>query len=115
MGRGAKAARLLEPAARDDILSDKKKKKKKEKFHDLLFNNKNTPGAPMGISIAKYDPAYIPYSVKPKGDFELVLCTDVMEHVQEDKIDEVFKDCIPSGSVYFVLPAFIASIAAALI
>ena len=74
----------------------------KGKFHDLLFNNKNTPGSPMGISIAKYDPAYIPYSVKPKGDFELVLCTDVMEHVQEDKVDEVLKDLFDSGPYIFL-------------
>jgi hypothetical protein len=74
----------------------------KAEFHKFLFNNLKTPGSPMGLTIAKYDPAYIPYSIKPKGNFELVICTDVMEHVQEDKVEEVLKDIFDSGEYVFI-------------
>jgi SAM-dependent methyltransferase len=64
----------------------------KAKFHSILFNNKKIPGSPLGIDITKYDPAIAQYANKPTGTYDLVLCIDVMEHVQEDKVDEVLKD-----------------------
>ena len=69
----------------------------KAAFHKLLFNNTKIPGAPVNINIVPYDPAYEPFSTKPTGKFELVLCIDVMEHVQEDKIDEVLADIFSFG------------------
>ena len=38
----------------------------------------------------KFDPGYPPYSEKPTGNFELVICTDVMEHVEEEFVSKVF-------------------------
>lgn len=79
-------------------------------FHKLLFNNPKTPGAPMNISIAKYDPAYIPHSKRPEGKFELVICTDVLEHIQEDKIDEVLSDIFSfSDNVFLTITCYDAT------
>mgnify|MGYP003137373477 FL=1 len=64
----------------------------KAKFHKLLFNNLKTPGAPLNINIVAYDPGYEPFSTKPTGRFDFVMCIDVMEHVQEDKVEEVLAD-----------------------
>ena len=58
----------------------------KAKFHSILFNNPKVPGSPT-VSIVGYDPAFGQYSQKPTGDFDLILCVDVMEHVQEDKVE----------------------------
>lgn len=33
-----------------------------------------------------YDPYYEPYSEKPKGGFDMVICTDVMEHIPENEV-----------------------------
>ena len=74
----------------------------KATFHKLLFNNTKIPGAPVDINIVPYDPAYEPFSKKPIGRFELVLCIDVMEHVQEDKIDEVLADIFSFGDNIFI-------------
>jgi len=74
----------------------------KATFHKLLFNNTKIPGAPLNINIVPYDPAYEPFSKKPTGRFELVLCIDVMEHVQEDKIDEVLTDIFSFGDNIFI-------------
>jgi cyclopropane fatty-acyl-phospholipid synthase-like methyltransferase len=39
-----------------------------------------------------YDPAVEVYSAKPIGKFDGVICTDVMEHVPEEEVDEVLQD-----------------------
>ncbi len=36
-----------------------------------------------------YDPYVDSYSVKPEGSFDLVICTDVLEHVPEDEVGKV--------------------------
>ena len=74
----------------------------KATFHKLLFNNTKIPGAPLNINIVPYDPAYEPFNKKPAGRFDLVLCIDVMEHVQEDKIDEVLADIFSFGDNIFI-------------
>lgn len=74
----------------------------KAKFHKLLFNNKQVPGSPMGIIIVGYDPAVPMYAKKMSMDYDLVLCVDVMEHVQEDKVDEVLEDLFSSGKFIFL-------------
>ena len=38
--------------------------------------------------VTPYDPAYEPYSELPKCQFDGVICTDVMEHIPEEEIDE---------------------------
>lgn len=35
----------------------------------------------------RYDPALPEYSKKPSGNFDLVICTDVLEHILEDDLD----------------------------
>lgn len=40
--------------------------------------------------IAKYDPAIPQFKEMPEGDFDLVLCTDVMEHILIADVDRVF-------------------------
>lgn len=47
-----------------------------------------------GIMPRLYDPAYEPYSKRPTGKFDGVICCDVLEHVPEEEIpaflDDVF-------------------------
>jgi len=74
----------------------------KAKFHPILFNNPKVPGSPMGITITGYDPAVPQFTNKPSGIYNLVLCIDVMEHIQEDKIDEVLKDILQYGDHVFM-------------
>lgn len=82
----------------------------KAKFHKLLFNNTKTPGAPMGIKITPYDPAYEPYSARPTNNFDMVICTDVMEHVQEDQVENVLKDIFSfSNFVFFSITCYPAT------
>jgi len=40
-------------------------------------------------NVALYDPAFRRDDVLPTGKFDLVLCSDVLEHVPEDQVDEV--------------------------
>ena len=42
--------------------------------------------------ITGYDPAYEPYSVRPQGSYDMVICTDVLEHVPESAVDRVIRD-----------------------
>lgn len=41
--------------------------------------------------IAKYDPAIPQFKELPEGNFDLVLCTDVMEHIPMTDVDDVFE------------------------
>jgi hypothetical protein len=40
----------------------------------------------------RYDPGVKRFSERPKGAFDGVICTDVMEHIAEDDVDEVLAD-----------------------
>lgn len=40
----------------------------------------------LGIDVSLYDPAYLPYSVPPQGTFDLVVCTDVLEHCSAEDV-----------------------------
>jgi len=81
----------------------------KAKFHSILFNNRKLPGSPMDINISKYDPAVAQFSKKPTGTYDLVLCIDVMEHVQEDKVEEVLKDIFSySNKVFLTITCYAA-------
>jgi hypothetical protein len=42
--------------------------------------------------IIGYDPAYEPYSVRPQGSYDMVICTDVLEHVPASAVDWVIRD-----------------------
>lgn len=41
------------------------------------------------VNPVKFDAGYPPYSEKPKGQYDLVICTDVMEHVEENFVSQV--------------------------
>lgn len=42
--------------------------------------------------VGLYDPYREYYSKRPQRKFDMVICTDVMEHVPEDNVDEVLTD-----------------------
>ena len=42
--------------------------------------------------ITGYDPAYAPYAARPTGTHDMVICTDVLEHVPESAVDRVIRD-----------------------
>ena len=48
----------------------------------------------LAVDATLFDPGYRPYSEKPVGQFDLVVCTDVLEHCDADDlpwiIDELF-------------------------
>ncbi len=82
----------------------------KAEFHKLLFNNPKTPGAPLNINVVPYDPAYEPFSKKPEGRFDFVICTDVLEHVQEDKVSEVLADIFTfSDNIFLPITCYAAT------
>lgn len=45
-------------------------------------------------SVTLYDPYYGPYSTQPVGTFDMVICTDVLEHIPEDEVGKVMADLI---------------------
>ena len=66
------------------------------------------------ISWTEYDPGIPAMRDRPKGQFDLVVCTDVMEHVEIDYVEAVIADlaehtrlvlfvdiaCFPTNSVF---------------
>lgn len=56
--------------------------------------NVNVPGvgtfpsipAFWGVSVHRYDPAYLPFTTLPTGKFDAAVCTDVLEHCPEEDI-----------------------------
>lgn len=52
----------------------------------------------------RYDPAIKEFSEKPTRQYDLVLCTDVMEHIEEEFVDWVLKDLAYLGKrVFFAI------------
>lgn len=48
----------------------------------------------------KYDPGYPLYEARPTGTFDLVICTDVMEHIPEDSVEYVINDLFSYSKKY---------------
>lgn len=42
-----------------------------------------------GVTVSLYDPGYAPLSAMPGGTFDAVVCTDVLEHVDEQDVGRV--------------------------
>lgn len=42
-------------------------------------------------NVTLYDPSFPQHSGKPHGKFDLVVCSDVLEHVPEEQVDEFVK------------------------
>lgn len=62
----------------------------KAQFHPLEWSSFFT----------KYDPAYPLYEKKPTGKYDLVICTDVMEHIPEDSVDYIVNDLFSYAKKY---------------
>jgi len=48
----------------------------------------------LGYTVAKFDPAVPQFAKRPKGHFDLVWCTDVMEHIPVEDVPVVIADLI---------------------
>lgn len=53
--------------------------------------------------IVRYDPAIAGIDTLPEGEFDLVLSTDVMEHIPEDTVDEVLEDLHRLGKTVYIV------------
>lgn len=49
---------------------------------------------PLVKNTTLYDPYYEPYSKLPTGTFDMVICTDVLEHVPEKEVPNIVADLI---------------------
>ncbi len=49
---------------------------------------------PLLKTVTLFDPYYEPYSTKPEGTFDIVICTDVLEHIPEDEIGKTLHELI---------------------
>lgn len=66
----------------------------KEKLHESHF---------LGIMPALYDPAVEQYSVLPEGTFDAVICTDVLEHIEEEDVGSVIKEIYSKADKFVYL------------
>ena len=53
--------------------------------------------------VTGYDPAYGPYSTRPRGQYDMVICTEVMEHVPESAVAETLRHIFQLGSKWAYL------------
>jgi hypothetical protein len=45
-----------------------------------------------GVEVDCYDPGYKPFSVLPDKTYDGVICTEVMEHIPEDEVDQALRE-----------------------
>lgn len=48
----------------------------------------------LGYTVTKFDPAVPKFAKRPTGVFDLVWCTDVMEHIPEEDIPAIVADLV---------------------
>jgi hypothetical protein len=58
----------------------------------------------LGIDVAKYDPAVPTFSEKPKGEYDLVINTDVLEHIPEIELDTFLSGLVDLSDVAVLIP-----------
>ncbi len=81
----------------------------KEKYKTMLLNKKGqTLPKPLADIWqldfhALYDPAYPKYSKLPKGKYDAVICTDVIEHIDEKDADWVLEEIFSYGKKFVIL------------
>ncbi|MCP5181183.1 MAG: class I SAM-dependent methyltransferase [Pseudomonadales bacterium] len=46
----------------------------------------------LGVDATLFDPGYLPYSERPAGRFDLVVCTDVLEHCDEQDLPWIVEE-----------------------
>ena len=58
------------------------------------------------IEFASYDPAVPKYSTMPRGMFDYVICTDLLEHVEPNLLDNVIEHVIKFAQfgIFFNMP-----------
>jgi SAM-dependent methyltransferase len=56
-----------------------------------------------GIMPSLYDPAIKEYSKLPKGKFDAVICTDVLEHIEEEDLQKVIKEIYSKANKFVYL------------
>lgn len=62
------------------------------------------------LKITNYDPAIPEHAAKPEGTFDLVTCTDVLEHIEPEYLDAVLKElCAYTGKVAYLVIACVAA------
>jgi hypothetical protein len=66
----------------------------KEKLHESHF---------LGIMPSLYDPAVEQYSVLPAGSFDAVICTDVLEHIEEEDVGDIIKEIYSKADKFVYL------------
>lgn len=66
----------------------------KENIHESHF---------FGIMPSLYDPAVIEYAELPQGTFDAVICTDVLEHIEEEDVDSVIKEIYSKADKFVYL------------
>lgn len=59
--------------------------------------------------VAKYDPAIREIRTKPSSPFDLVLCTDVLEHIPQDFLPTLLKDIKASSTKVFFTISLVAA------
>lgn len=56
-----------------------------------------------GILPTLYDPASKRHRIKPTGQFDGVICTDVLEHIPEDELDDALTEIFGYAKKFVVL------------
>lgn len=56
-----------------------------------------------GILPTCYDPGFAPLSKRPEGTFDGVICTDVMEHIEERDVVKVLEDIFDYANKFVFL------------
>lgn len=59
----------------------------------------------LGLDVTCYDPAVPGMDVLPRGQFDLVICSDVLEHIPEDELPDFIKTVFSKASrlVFFTV------------
>lgn len=58
-----------------------------------------------GVPVARYEPAVPRWSELPAGRFGGVVCTDVLEHVPEEQVDQVIADVLTKAEHFVFFTA----------
>ena len=66
----------------------------KENIHNDYFYS---------IMPSLYDPAVEQYSVLPEGKFDMVICTDVLEHIEEQDIPSIIQEIYSKANNFVYL------------
>lgn len=75
-------------------------------FHYFRKDGQKTFPEALGFplkNIAFYDPGYEKFKNLPKGTFDGVICTDVLEHIHPDLIDDVLDEIFSKANKFVFL------------